>query len=143
MTGNGSTGIEVTNVGPSIARNVRVSFDPPLPTHGKTLAGTPSLLPYLRRRYSKPIAAWPPGYTLKNEYLFRAPDSDGQPDEDGVQPNTDGVPRETAIVFDYTDDDGYLYTDRTPLDPILIQGETWSTITRKGAVVHDAAPWKQ
>ncbi|MGW0251159.1 hypothetical protein ACWDYH_31475 [Nocardia goodfellowii] len=140
MTGEGSSGIEVTNVGPSIARDVQVTFDPPLPTHEKTKDGLNSMLPWIRRRFAKPVGAWAPGYTVRSEFVSIA--KDRKVDEDGISLNSDGVLRETVIVFRYRDDDGNKYSDQMSLDPMLLQGETWSEVTRGGKIVHDAAPYK-
>jgi hypothetical protein len=67
-SGSKLAALVVSNAGPSIARNVRVSFDPPLPEHEKTSGGEPSILPWVRRRYSKSISAWAPGYTARNTF---------------------------------------------------------------------------
>lgn len=67
-SGKTSAMLEVTNTGPSIARNVTVSFDPPLPEHDMTAQGEPSVIPFVRSRYSRPIAAWAPQYTTRSMF---------------------------------------------------------------------------
>lgn len=66
-------------------------------------------------------------------------------DDQGRPVNEDGIPRETEIVFEYQDDDGNHYSDRMPLDPTLIEGETWTVHKRNrgGAetTLHDGSPW--
>ena len=139
-TGTMSAGLVVSNAGPSIARDVKVSFDPPLPAHATTSAGEPSIIPFVRNRYSKSIAAWAPGYTARNEFLILGDDKD----EHGRLINEDGIARETDIVFDYQDDDGNHYSERMSLDPTLIEGETWSVNKRnkggKETILHDGSP---
>lgn len=140
-TGDRSAGIEVTNAGKSIARNVVVTFDPPLPTHEHTPDGQLSMLTFIRRRYSKPVDTWVPGTIARSEFLTIV----GGPDEQGRLVNADGIPRDTWIVFAYEDDNGTTYTDRISLDPTLLEGETWSEHIRRSegqeTVLSDAAPW--
>ncbi|MFJ1459327.1 hypothetical protein [Nocardia sp. N2S4-5] len=140
-TGPGTAGLEVTNAGPSIARKVKVTFDPALPEHEHAEDGQESLIPYVRRRFAEPIDAWAPGYTTRSEFIRRGRNRDDQ----SLRTNVDGIPRQTTIVFDYEDDDGNSYTDRMSLDPTLVEGETWSVYKRtKGSqetVVRDGAPW--
>ncbi|KAA8884267.1 hypothetical protein F3087_34145 [Nocardia colli] len=136
-----SAGLEIANVGQSIARVVEVTFDPPLPTHEQTPDGENSIIPLVRRRFSTPIDAWAPGYIARSEFLVLG----NEQDEQGRHMNIDGIPRETAVLFTYVDDDGNAYTDRMSLDPTLIEGETWSVQNRsKGGdhtTLHDGAPW--
>ncbi|MGW0037505.1 hypothetical protein [Gordonia sp. NPDC003376] len=140
-TGKMSAGLVVSNAGPSIARDVKVSFDPPLPTHDTTDDGQQSIIPFVRNRYSKSIAAWAPGYVARNAFLILGDEKD----EQGRPTNVDGIPRETDIVFEYQDDDGNLYADRMSLDPTLIEGETWSVNKRnrggEETILHDGSPW--
>ncbi|TQM30498.1 hypothetical protein FB390_2126 [Nocardia bhagyanarayanae] len=60
--------------------------------------------------------------------------------------NVDGIPRETVIAFAYKDDDANSYTDQMSLDPILIEGETWSVTTRRRGgeqtTLYDGSPWR-
>ncbi|MGW5388298.1 hypothetical protein [Nocardia sp. NPDC003963] len=139
-SGTKVAGLTVSNAGPSIARNVSVSFDPPLPEHEKTSEGETSILPWIRRRYSKPIPAWAPGYTARNSFLIVG----DQRDEHGRAVNIDGISRDTEIIFEYQDDDGNCYSDRFSLDPTLLEGETWSVSKRisggKETILHDGSP---
>lgn len=54
----------VKNYGQAVARNVRVDFDPPLPTDGPE----DHSLPYLARRYDRTIATMMPGAEFSNVY---------------------------------------------------------------------------
>ncbi len=140
-TGKMTAGISITNAGQSIARNVAVTFDPPLPTHERSSDGENSIIPLLRRRFAKSIGAWAPGHTVHSELLI----SDGTRDDEGQLLNVDGIPRETTIVFVYEDDDANSYTEKMSLDPTLLEGETWSVHKNnkggKEAVTHDGSPW--
>lgn len=140
-TGTGIAALAVTNAGQSFARNVKVSFDPPLPTHTETPDGQGSVIPFVRHRYSKPIRVWTPGYTARSEFYVLSDERD----EAGFRTNADGISHDTEIVFEYADDDGNRYVDRIPLDPTLLQGETWSVDKRyrngEETVLRDGAPW--
>ncbi|AFR48575.1 hypothetical protein [Gordonia sp. KTR9] len=142
-SGTMSAGLEVSNVGPSMARNVDVTFDPPLPTHDTTPEGEPSLLVFVRHRFSRPVGAWPPGYVARSQFLILT----GEKDDDGQPVNEDGIPRDQSIVFNYADDDGNAYNDRISLDPTLIEGENWTVTKRhrngQEILIHDGAPWIQ
>lgn len=59
--------LKVTNAGPSVAKNVRVEFDPALPVLDETTHGDRNAF-YLQRRYSKVIPTVPPGMVLWNVY---------------------------------------------------------------------------
>ncbi len=140
-SGSDTAMLAVTNAGQSFARNVKVSFDPPLPTRDHTENGDRSVIPFVRHRYSKPIEVWTPGYTARNEFDVLGDERD----ETGFRTNEDGIPHDTVIVFEYADDDGNRYSDRVSLDPTLIQGETWSVTRRNRSgeetILHDGSPW--
>ncbi len=102
------------NYGPSMARNVRVIFDPPLPEvddpakHG-------SFGDILRRRYAKPIPTLTPGMELANVYFF------GMPDDHGVYRNVEELPDEFVVKVTYMNDNGDRYQDDYPLDVELFK----------------------
>lgn len=140
-TGATESALVIENVGPSIARNVEVEFEPPLPTHETTPDGQDSLLPFVVNRYAKTILAWPPGQQMRNTFYIL---SDERDDEDRPM-NVDNISRDTCVLFKYEDDAGELYSDRFSLDPTLYEGETWSHRVRRrnGEIVaeYDGAPW--
>lgn len=140
-SGSDTAALAVTNAGQSFARNVKVSFDPPLPTHDNTEDGDRSVIPFVRHRYSKPVGVWTPGYTARNEFYVLSDERD----DTGFKTNVDGISHDTVIVFEYEDDDGNHYSDRIPLDPTLLQGETWSVERRhrngEETVLRDGSPW--
>lgn len=53
----------IRNVGPSVARNVHVTFDPPLPAIPSDQADR-SITAMLSARYARPIPAFMPGVEL-------------------------------------------------------------------------------
>ncbi len=141
FTGRMKAGLVVTNAGKSIARKVRVTFDPPLPTHTTTADGQESVLKYVRDRYAQPVDAWLPEFAARNEFILLT----GKKDAHGHLENVDGISRDSAICFQYEDDDGNEYVDRMSLGIPLIEGETWSVDKRdRGGVetvLRDGAPW--
>ncbi|WP_078321960.1 hypothetical protein [Mycobacteroides chelonae] len=93
----------VRNTGQSVARNVVVEFDPPLPDDGL-------LTPFLRRRYSKPIPTFAPGMVMDNYYQGH---DDSEP-----------VPDECTITFRYRDSHGRTYTDSYPLTMAAVRDQS-------------------
>lgn len=72
--------LRVSNVGQSVARNVTVEFDPPLPVlPEEEQAGI--LEPFLQRRYSRVIPTFPPGFVMDNYYQDQTEDSEPVPGE--------------------------------------------------------------
>lgn len=90
----------VRNVGQSVARNVKVDFDPPLPdpADGDAEERVGVLTPFLQRRYSRVIPTFPPGMVMDNFY---------QDAEDNDEP----VPDDFTVTIAYTDSHGRKYTD--------------------------------
>ncbi|WP_166905936.1 hypothetical protein [Mycobacterium sp. DL440] len=89
----------IRNVGQSVARNVKVDFDPPLPDPadggGEERVGV--LTPYLQRRYSRVIPTFPPGMAMDNYYQGA---NDDEP-----------VPDDFTVTISYVDAHGRKYTD--------------------------------
>jgi hypothetical protein len=59
----------IRNYGPTVARNIVVTFDPPLPKTSPERAHD-SLAPFLKARYMKPIPVLTPGMELNNIYFY-------------------------------------------------------------------------
>jgi hypothetical protein len=76
----------VRNVGASTARNIRVTFDPPLPDTGRNN----SLTPFVIRRYAQPITVLGPGQELTNAVHV---------DED--DPSDTDVPDDMTVRVEY------------------------------------------
>jgi len=117
-TSHGVSYLVVENAGQSVARNVEVCFEPPLPDYETTDDGQPGVVaPFLRRRYGAPIAMIAPGHRLKNVYSYITA---------GVDGNVEPVPDQVTILVRYVDDRGHTYDDSFPLDRELVGLETQS-----------------
>ncbi|MEU0150637.1 hypothetical protein [Micromonospora fulviviridis] len=107
------------NVGPTAARNVRVTFEPPIPDlQGDAASG--KVTPFLYRRYSKPIPTIAPGAELINVY------SVGVPDGNGGTINDEPTPADFVIRFDYENDRGKKFVDSYELSLDVLKGQTGS-----------------
>jgi hypothetical protein len=115
-----SIALVVRNYGQSTARNLMVTFDPPLPTAERASDGERSIVPFIVRRYSKPITVLPPGRELSNVYYVGA----------GESSNAEGVPDQVTVLVTYRDDQQGQYTDVFPLDVDLVRNGTESTGSR-------------
>lgn len=100
----------ITNRGQSVARDVKVTFVPPLPAlTGKDAEGL--VVPFLQRRYVSPISTVTPGMTMRN--IYQSGSSDREP-----------VPDDFQVNFDYRDDRGRRYRDSYDLSVTLFKHET-------------------
>ncbi|MFI7123137.1 hypothetical protein [Amycolatopsis sp. NPDC049868] len=115
----GSQKLVIKNHGPSMARNVRVSFDPPIPDPEPEKARQ-SVTPFLKRRYAVPIPVMPPGLSLENIYYSGR--SVG-----GQFVNFEPTPDQVVVKISYTDNNGEPYEDEFPLDMMLIRSMTEAT----------------
>lgn len=103
----------VSNVGPSVAKNVRVSFNPALP---EGISDAADMAMYIERRYRDPIATFGPGTTLHNVY------SSGHPS----RPPADSTPSDVEISFHYEDSHGRTYSDTFALSLSMLRDTTTS-----------------
>jgi hypothetical protein len=98
----------VRNVGQSVARDVKVEFDPPIPV----LEGDAALClatPYLQRRYSRVIPTFPPGMVLYNSYQY-------------ADDNDEPTPDDFTVTINYSDTHGRTYTDMYALTMDVLRG---------------------
>jgi hypothetical protein len=116
----GSLSLVVRNTGPSIAKNVRVTFDPPIlmPKDPEGL-----VTPFLLRRFAKPIPVMTPGMELDNLYYVAVPDPAGS----RKLINSEPIPDVVTVKISYSSDDGDPYTDEFPLDADLHRKRTYIT----------------
>ncbi|MGC0252166.1 hypothetical protein [Pseudactinotalea sp. Z1748] len=113
---HGTTYLVIENVGSSVARDVGVSFDPPLPNYETTDDGQPGIVgPFLRKRYSSTIPMIAPGHRMKNVYSYHAV---------GVDGNVEPVPDQFTVTVRYSDDRGRPYQDSFPIDRERLGYET-------------------
>ena len=102
----------VTNVGQSVARNVKVDFDPPIPVlEGAAAVGLGT--PYLQRRYSRVIPTFPPGLVLYNSYQ-------------DAKDNDEPTPDDFTVTINYSDTQGRTYTDGYDLTIDVLKGHAAS-----------------
>ncbi len=115
----GSTELVVRNEGAGVARNVRVTFDPPLPElEGAAAEG--KVTPFLTNRYRQPVRTITPRMRLSNLYYL------GVPGEAGRYKNAEPLPDQVEVQFEYEDVRGRSYSDSYSLDIAAIRFETWT-----------------
>lgn len=106
----------VRNVGRSVARNVSITFDPPLPKPADLHGG---LVHHVNRRYADPIPTLTPGTRLENIWRFRGDADRGQQ-----------VPAARVVATAvYQDTRGHVYEDRYVLASDIYE---WGTLTEPG-----------
>ncbi|MFH8792227.1 hypothetical protein [Streptomyces sp. NPDC017941] len=111
----------IRNYGPSLAHNVRVSFNPEIPDPPADKAHD-SIIPYLKSRYREPITALTPGTELRNVYFAGV----AGPGKEFV--NYENVPDRVLVTITYESDDSReTYTDSYDLNIGLLQSETYVT----------------
>jgi hypothetical protein len=116
----GTLYLVIRNYGPSVAKNVQVSFDPAIPDPPPEMAKE-SVVPFLKRRYSRVIPTLTPGTELRNVYYI------GEP-QGGFFINSEPTPERVLVTISCESADGkQRYTDTFDLDVDLIQNETWVT----------------
>lgn len=115
----GTQRLVIRNCGPTIARNVNVTFDPEIPDP-EPRDTEQSLTPFLKRRYAQPIAAITPGMELDNLWYV------GVPEGNGFR-NVEPTPDQVTVHLSYDAPDGTRYDDAFPLDVDVIRKRTYST----------------
>jgi hypothetical protein len=120
----------VKNYGPSIARNVKVTFDPPIPDPPDASS---SVTPFLKNRYAKPIAVMTPGMELDNIYFSGESAAQGWV-------NREPTPAQVTVTIAYENDEGDRFSDAFPLDVQTIRDRTYATSSSSPeALMKDAA----
>lgn len=113
----------IKNYGPTVARNVKVTFDPPLGDPAPEKAHE-SMAPFLKRRYAKPIPSLVPGQELDNIYF------DGECAGAGGWKNREPHPDQVRVTVELDAPDGARYIDHFDLDVNLIRDRTMVTSSR-------------
>ena len=112
----------IRNYGPSIARNVKVIFDPPIPEPIPERAAQ-SVSPFITRRYAEPIPVVTPGMELTNIWFSGRLDGD---EWINFEPTPDRFT--VTIAYDGPDEPRRCrtrrYQDQFPLNTGLIRRET-------------------
>lgn len=119
----GTSEFIVQNVGPSVAKDVKVTFDPPITEDVGQVAA------FLARRYSRTIPTMSPGRRLSNIYSHWV--------GDGSDELAEPVPKEFAVAITYSDAHGRKYKDRYELTIQTLRNETvsWPANTDDKALV--------
>lgn len=108
----------IRNYGQSVARNVKITFDPPLPeTDDET-----TMIPFIKKRYASQIPTLMPGTELSNIWPYDSDDDNGMPE------------RTTVIIESVSADTNLLgkpdkYRDEFILDMNIIKQHTYVTTT--------------
>lgn len=115
----------VRNAGPSPARDVRVSFDPPLPE----IADPSGLVtPFIKQRYEARVPVIAPGQRLSNIWFS------GEAGPGGDWVNREPLPGSFAVQLDYRGNARRRrYSERFPLTIDVIRKETYVTSSRDPA----------
>lgn len=116
---HGAQSLVIRNTGRSIAKDVRVTFNPPIPMpENPEGLVTPTML----RRYSEPVPVMTPGMELDNLYYAAQPGPEGN-----TMINGEPVPDTVTVRISYTSGDGDAYEDDYPLDVELLRARTFQT----------------
>jgi hypothetical protein len=99
----------IRNYGPSIARNVEVTFDPPIAEPIPERAAE-SVSPFITRRYAKPIPVVTPGMELANIWFSGRL-------EGNEWVNFERTPPQFTVTIAYDGPDGFPYKDSFPWTP--------------------------
>lgn len=121
---SGMMRLVVRNAGPTVARDVKVSFDPPIEAPDRA----DSVVPYLVRRYSKPIPSVAPGTRFENTYYIGRP-------RDGRLVNEEATPDQLTVHISSTAPDGRVYEERFPLDVHFVEQGTHTESSADPAVI--------
>lgn len=111
----------IKNLGPSVARKVRVLFDPPLSEMDDSES---RLAAFIQRRYSKPIPALVPGQELDNIWFS------GRPDAAKGWVNSEPLPDTFTVRIRYHGVRRRRYEERFDLDVGLIRQRTYATSSK-------------
>jgi hypothetical protein len=106
----GTMELVIQNVGSGVAKDVKVSFDPPITEDIGTFAG------YVARRYAGVIPTMGPGRRLTNVY--------GHWTGDGGHELDEPVPQQVTVMIQYKDSHGRSYSDSYLLDVMTLRNQT-------------------
>lgn len=108
----------IRNVGPSVANNLRVSFDPEIPDPENPAE---SGAPFLKKRYSTPIAHLAPGVELDNTWFMA-----DRPGGENIEP----MPDQASVRLRYEGPDGTPYDEDYRIDVQVIRNRTYVTSSK-------------
>jgi len=108
----------ITNLGQTPARDVKVTFDPPIVLPADT---TGLVAPFVVKRYEKPIAVLNPGQVLTNTWWI------GLDQGGDERTNGEPTPEEVTVHFDYLGIGRRRLRDDYPLTMDTVKFTTYST----------------
>lgn len=120
----GSQLLVIRNYGASVARQVQVTFDPPIPDPNPDRVDQ-SVSPFIKQRYAKPIPVVTPGMELSNIWFS------AEPGHGGAWENYEPTPDQFTVTIAYEGPDGTAYTEDFPLDTDLIKKHTLISSSRE------------
>lgn len=147
-------GLRVRNAGKTVARNVRVSFDPPLPEPDLEQLNMRSDSHYYATNMEaitsifddRVFLTWTPGMEVNAKYWAAPKDfNPWQPLPDSAE----GVPPEQKVIVDFEDEPGNAYRDEYVLDIHTVLGlrfkdsefkKTRKAVEAAGEYVSSVAP---
>lgn len=121
---SGTMKLVVRNAGPTVARDVKVAFDPPI----EAPETSESVVPYLVRRYSKLIPTVAPGTRFENTYYIGRP-------QHGRLVNIEPTPDQVTVHISSMAPDGRRYNEAFPLDVHFIEQSTYTESSADPAVI--------
>lgn len=113
----------VQNYGATVARDLSVSFDPPIPPPDPADESTSDRF-FILQRYRNSIPFLPPGQALSNTWLADS----GGPGND-ITPR-EPIPNPCTVTLRYAGHDGHAYQERYDLDTTVHGFETTATSSR-------------
>jgi len=129
LAGMGRYDLVIGNAGPSVARNVSVTFDPP----GLVLSDSnkePKAANHIIKRYKDPIPNWVPEEVAHNVYFV----GDDQPRRENKEP----LPDKLTVYLQYENDEKQTFKDVFRLDVHSLAEETRVTRKKNGGILSPA-----
>ena len=117
LLSHGMSELAIRNAGQSVARNVAVTFDPPL-NGPEEINGTPTMLSFLKNRYEKTMPTIAPGMELTNIY--------GITKGDGSRDLKEPAPYDVTVAITYSDEHGRAYSSTYELTIDIMRNATVS-----------------
>lgn len=137
--------LRIANDGNAVARDVEVTFSPPLPEpnlkgyKNRVIDGVQvrkTLMETVHDMFDgRVFSSWTPGREIAVD--FWALPRDFTSDSNSAE----GVPPRQGLTVKYKDSGGYAYTDEYVLDVAQVMGASWSTTERQTVVTHYPSDW--
>jgi hypothetical protein len=109
----------IKNYGQTIARDVEVDFNPPIPDDPRA-----RVLSFMKQRYVDPIPVLTPGMELDGVWYMLTSGAGNQ------LVSAEPTPNPCTVTVAYKSSDGTQYSDAFPLDITILAKRTWASETR-------------